>query len=102
MVISDRSFAAQVRGDAKAETAKFDDLGCALKWLDSQPFADSPAARVWVARQRDGVFVDARAVRYSSGASTPMGFGFAAVGAEGPLTFADVRAQVRNVGRRRQ
>lgn len=102
MVISDRGYAAQVRGEPKAETAKFDDLGCALKWLDAQPFAASPATKVWVARQRDGVFVDARAARYSSGASTPMGYGFAAVGAEGPLSFEDVRAQLRTAARQRQ
>jgi copper chaperone NosL len=61
MVISDRHFAAQVRGGPKNAVAKFDDVGCAMKWLDQQPWADDPATTVWVARASDGAWIDVRA-----------------------------------------
>lgn len=73
MVISDRHFAAQVRAPNGA-LSKFDDIGCALKWLDRQPFADDPATKVWVARITDGAWLDARSARYLPGRTSPMGF----------------------------
>ena len=39
MAVSDRNFSAQVRGGRegkKAKVYKFDDLGCAVIWLDKQ------------------------------------------------------------------
>ena len=36
MVLSDRNFAAEVRGGEKGEIFKFDELGCALHWLEEQ------------------------------------------------------------------
>ncbi|MBL8921382.1 MAG: nitrous oxide reductase accessory protein NosL [Myxococcaceae bacterium] len=96
MVISDRHFAAQVRGGPKNAVAKFDDLGCMMKWLDQQPWADEPATRIWVTRQQDGEWLDGRTARYVSGRTSPMGFNFGAVdpGAEGN-DFAAQRAAVR-------
>ncbi len=36
MIISDRHFVAEVRGGERREVSKFDDIGCALKWLDAR------------------------------------------------------------------
>ena len=96
MVISDRHFAAQVRGGPKNAVAKFDDVGCAMKWLDQQPWADEPATKVWVARVSDGAWLDGRTARYVSGKTSPMGFNIGAVdpGAEGN-DFSTQRAAVR-------
>lgn len=103
MVLSEPHFAAQVRGGPKQQAVKFDDVGCALKWLGKQSWADEPATQVWVARF-DGPagkaeWLDAKTARYLPGKSSPMGFNFGAVsaGTEG-LSFQEVRAQVAAVG----
>lgn len=96
MVISDRHFAAQVRGGPKNAVAKFDDVGCAMKWLETQPWADEPTTKVWVARVSDGAWLDGKVARYVSGKTSPMGFNFGAVdpGAAGN-DFSTQRAAVR-------
>ena len=81
MVISDRHFAAQVRGGPRNTAYKFDDVGCAVRWLEKQPWAAEPGTRVWVARLSDGAWLDAKGARYVGGKTSPMGFGFGAVDA---------------------
>ncbi|MBE2252832.1 MAG: protein NosL [Myxococcus sp.] len=102
MVISDRHFAAQVRGGPKNQVAKFDDLGCAMKWLDAQPWADDAATQVWVARRSDGAWIDGKTARYVGGQTSPMGFNF---GAHDPGTegndFTTQRNLVRELSRKR-
>jgi nitrous oxide reductase accessory protein NosL len=102
MVISDRHFAAQVRGGPKAAVAKFDDLGCAMKWLDKQPWADEPATQLWVARQADGVWLDGKTAHYVAGKTSPMGFNFGAVDPATPGNdLATQRAAVRALANRK-
>ncbi|MCB1726823.1 MAG: hypothetical protein KDI22_05265, partial [Gammaproteobacteria bacterium] len=52
MVLSDREHSAQVRytpADGKrSQVRKFDDLGCAVLWLDQQPWHDEPGVEIWV------------------------------------------------------
>ncbi len=98
MVISDPHFAAQVKGGPKQAVVKFDDLGCAAKWLERQPWANDAATEIWVARRSDSVWIDAKTAKYVGGKSSPMGFGFEALDptAEG-LTFEAVREQVRTL-----
>ena len=98
MVISERHFAAQVRGGPKGATAKFDDIGCAVKWLDKQPWAAEPATKVWVAQQADGAWLDAKTARYVAGKTSPMGFNFGAASEGDGLTFEAMREQVRAIG----
>lgn len=96
MVISDPHFAAQVRGGPKQQVFKFDDLGCAMKWLDEQPWADEPATKVWVARHADGEWLDGKTAHYVAGKTSPMGFNFSAVdGTEPGADFSTQRATVR-------
>ena len=96
MVISEPHFAAEVRGGPKGALAKFDDIGCALKWLGSQSWAEDTTTEIWVARRADRQWLNAKTAKYLAGKSSPMGYGFAAMdpGAEG-LDFAAVRAHVR-------
>ena len=53
MVISDRRFAAEMRGGEKNVLFKFDDIGCAVVWMrDKQkdfPWMADAATRIWVA-----------------------------------------------------
>lgn len=101
MIISDRHYAAQVRGP-RGGPAKFDDLGCALLWLSRQSFAGDPATRIWVAHSRDGSWLDGRKARYQGGKTTPMGYGFAATGGPEGLDLDTVDRDVRALAQRRQ
>jgi nitrous oxide reductase accessory protein NosL len=95
MVISEQHFAAQVRGGPRSDAFKFDDVGCAVKWLAKQPWSGDGTTKVWVARHTDGAWLDARTARYVEGKTSPMGFGFGAVD-PGPagLSFDDMKARV--------
>lgn len=80
MVISNRRFAAEVRGGPNDAVYKFDDIGCAAFWLKSQAWARE--ARIWVAdatgRGEAPSWLDARKAHYVGGKSSPMGYNHAA------------------------
>lgn len=87
MVISDRRFAAELKGsDDHRQLFKFDDIGCAVFWMRDQkqahPWMTSPTARLWVAdvnnRAEFSRWLDARSVQYITKTS-PMGYNFGAV-----------------------
>jgi copper chaperone NosL len=85
MVISDRRFAAEMRGGEKGIVFKFDDIGCAVFWLRDKAEGTSrgwrkPATRLWVADAagKGDKWLDARKAHYSGGAMSPMGYNFSA------------------------
>lgn len=90
MVISDRRFAAQVRGGPRAEAFKFDDIGCAVSWCHDKrkekPWTADAATRIWVAESRsDGrQWLDARRAHFIAGPRSPMGYDLLAVAAPQP------------------
>ncbi|HEX8964788.1 MAG TPA: nitrous oxide reductase accessory protein NosL [Rhodocyclaceae bacterium] len=98
MVLSDRRFAAQVRGGPKDAHFNFDDIGCVSFWLAQQPWGRD--ARVWVAdvgSKGDAVrWLDARTAQYVGGKSSPMGYDFGAVALAEPgsLDFETMREHV--------
>ncbi len=96
MAISDRRFVAEIRGGPRGELVKFDDIGCAMKWLERQPFAGDPTVKIWVAGGADGALVDARHAHFSGGAKSPMGFGYAAQTSPPGLDFEAMRAALRS------
>jgi hypothetical protein len=78
MVISDRRFAAQVRSASTGRVRHFDDPGCAV--LAGIEDGDE----IWVRDPNGSEWLDGREVRFSSGHTTPMGYGFGvAEGSEG-------------------
>lgn len=101
MVLSDRNFAAQVRGGPKHQAYKFDDFGCAVFWLKDKPWADDPATEFWVASASDGKWLEARKAYYVTGKRTPMGYGFGAMAlpVPGSLSFEEARKQVLAKGK---
>lgn len=102
MVISERHFAAQVRGGPRSAVSKFDDVGCAMRWLEEQPWANEPATKVWVAHQDDGHWMDGKTAHYVAGKTSPMGFNFGAVeSTAGGNDFAAQRDVVRAFTRRK-
>ena len=89
MLISERGFAAQVRGGPDHRAYKFDDFGDAVLWLREQRWRDDPGVEIWVADYHTGEWLDARTAKFISGLKSPMSFGLGAVPdqAHGTLDF---------------
>lgn len=104
MVLSDRKHSAQVRirqSDGRSKVLPFDDLGCALVWLEDKPEKDDPATEIWVNDWRTGDWIDARTAHYVPNQITPMEFGLGAQPdpAPGTLNFEQAHAHVLEVER---
>ena len=84
MVISDRRFAAELRGGEKDTVFKFDDIGCAVVWMrdkaNDHPWLAEPATRIWVADSgaNGEKWLDARKAHYTGGKMSPMGYNYGA------------------------
>jgi len=90
MAVSDHHYSAQVRGGPTGERTNlhmFDDLGCAVIWLEQQTWRDDPRTEVWVTDHQDGSWVDARTASYVTGKTTPMDYGLGAQAAGGAGTI---------------
>ena len=102
MAVSDRHYAAQIRGGVpvqKTKVYKFDDIGCAVIWLDEQPWKDNPAVEIWVTDFRSGDWIDARKAWYMPDKITPMAYGLGAQPEQqqGALDFTQAKAHVYKV-----
>ncbi len=101
MLISDRHFAAQIRGGARHKAYKFDDIGELVIWLDKQSWKNDPKVEIWVRDMDSGSkWLDARKVRYMPGQHTPMNYGFGAIEDDRPgsLSYAQMVEKVRKRG----
>ncbi|MFV0370726.1 MAG: hypothetical protein ACK5JI_03665 [Azonexus sp.] len=109
MVISDRRFAAQLRGGPKDTVFKFDDIGCLVFWMreqaDKYPWMLDAATRQWVAdfnskSREDMRWLDPKKALYATRTS-PMGYNFAAVNTPmaGTLDYTDMRQHILAKGR---
>jgi len=81
MAVSDRYSAAQVRGAPAGQATRvytFDDIGCAVIWLDGQSWKDDARTEIWVAEMHTGNWIDARTAQYVTGKITPMDYGLGA------------------------
>ena len=107
MVISDRRFAAEMRGGERNIVFKFDDIGCAVFWMRDKakdfPWMAEPATRLWVADAagKGEKWLAAGAAHYGSGAMSPMGYNFSAraYADAGSLDFAAMAAHVLAKGK---
>lgn len=102
MVISDRRFAAEMRGGERDTVFKFDDIGCLVFWMRDKekyyPWMSDPATRMWVA-DFEGMgerWMDPRNARFIAGRLSPMGYNFAASNREETTSqaFTAVRQQI--------
>ena len=96
MVLNDRVHAAQVRyfvADEGFRHSVFDDIGCALLWLEAQLWKDDPRTEIWVADRRNGNWIDARKAVYVKDENTPMGYGLGAQAEPVPGALDFVRAK---------
>lgn len=99
MAVGDRHYAAQVRGataEEKTRLYKFDDIGCALIWLEQQTWQDDPRTEIWVADHRSGDWLDARKASYIEGKISPMNYGLGAQAqaTAASLTFAQAKMHI--------
>ena len=107
MVISDRRFAAELRGGAKDTAFKFDDIGCAVFWMRDKakdfPWMVEPATRIWVADSgaNGEKGLDARKAHYSGGKMSPMGYNYGAraYAEAGSQGFEEMRRHVLAKGK---
>ena len=107
MSVSDRNYAAQIRGGPQGREPrlfKFDDIGCAVIWLDQQPWKNDPAVEIWVNDYRTGDWLDARKAWYVTGQTTPMDYALGATSdkTDGALDFAEARKHIYAVEERFQ
>ena len=107
MAVSDRHFAAQVRGGAtgqKTRLYKFDDIGCAVVWLDGQSWKDDARTEIWVTDQLSGEWIDARLASYITGKVTPMDYGLGAqreASSPGAMDFTRAREHIYAADKRK-
>lgn len=105
MVLSDRHHAAQIRhtpaGGGRSRVYKFDDIGCAVLWLDQRPWRQEPGVEIWVTDHRSGDWLDARTAHYVTGQLTPMQYGLGAQPdpAPGSLSFTEAAEHIYRVER---
>lgn len=107
MAVGDRHFAAQVRGAPAGDATrvyKFDDIGCAVIWLDTQSWKDDPRTEVWVTDYNSGHWIDARDATYVTGRMSPMGYGLGAQPASPGkgLDYDQARQRIRQIEQGKQ
>ncbi len=78
MAISDRKFAVQIINPKTDKAYKFDDIGCAILWLDEEKIPWRDQAKIWITDAKTGEWIDAKEAKYTDDSITPMAFGFAA------------------------
>lgn len=78
MAISERKFAAQIIDPKSGKNYKFDDIGCAVLWMDETKVPWKAQAIIWITDAKTGEWIDARKAKYTDSAITPMAYGFAA------------------------
>lgn len=105
MVLSDRNHSAQVRiplADGRSQVLFFDDIGCAVIWIEDKPSRDDPRTEIWVTDWRTGDWIDARLAHYLAGQLTPMEYGLGAQVEPAPeaMGFAAAREHIFEVERK--
>ena len=88
MLLSDKHTAAQVTLPS-GQRQYFDDVGCLVTWLENERVEPQGA---WVRSPNADGWIAATSARFSSGATTPMDFGF--VPADSGISFAELKTQV--------
>lgn len=81
MMLSERNFSAQVRvfpEGKRSKVYKFDDMGCAVLWLEKQTYSDDPKTEIWVNNYKTKDWINAKQSWYIKGQTTPMNYGLGA------------------------
>lgn len=102
MAVGDRRFAAQIRRGESEDSKtlyKFDDLGCAVLWLDQQDWKDNPLTEIWVTDYKTEQWIDARTAHYVKDQLSPMNYGLGAQTGAAPdsLNFDQARTHINEI-----
>lgn len=106
MVLSDPHFAAQIRyypeGKKRSKVEKFDDIGCAVLWLEDKPWKDDSRTELWVADHRTKEWINAKTATYVIKKTSPMEYGLGAQSEAAPdgLSFERAKEHVADVEER--
>lgn len=102
MAVSDRHSSAQVRGAPAGQRTRvysFDDVGCAVIWLEGQAWKDNVRTEIWVTDYRTGQWIDARTATFIPGKRSSMGYDLGAQRdlSPGGMDFAAARKYIFDV-----
>jgi len=106
MILSDQKHAAQIRyldAGERSRVRMFDDIGCAVIWLEDQPWRDASTTEIWTTDHQNGEWIDARSAYYVKGELTPMEYGIGAQRQQpisAALTFSEAQAHIFKVEER--
>jgi len=82
MAISERKYAVQIVDPGSNKVYKFDDIGCAILWLEEEHIPWAKEAKIYITDAKSGKWIDAKKAIYTDDSITPMAFGFAAYAQE--------------------
>ena len=102
MAVSDPRSSAQVRGAPEGQPTRvytFDDIGCAVVWLDGQPWKDDMRTEIWVTDHRNRQWIDARSATFIPGKRSAMGYDLGAQSGTSPegMDFASAGQYIRKI-----
>jgi copper chaperone NosL len=105
MVLSDKHFAAQVRyfpEGKRSRVIKFDDIGCAVIWLEDKSWKNDSRTEIWVADYETGAWLDARTASYMKRKTSPMEYALGATvqPVEGSLNYGQAKQQIFDIEER--
>jgi len=78
MAISERKFAFEIINPNNGKSYKFDDIGCAVLWMDEEKIPWKDRAIFWITDAKTGKWINARTAYYTDDSITPMAYGLAA------------------------
>lgn len=78
MQLVDRYHTAQIVNPENGQSYLFDDLGCAVLWLDETTPSWKEKALIYITDGKNGNWVEHKNAYYAEGYNTPMSFGIAA------------------------
>jgi len=95
MAISERKYAVEVVNPKTGKHYLFDDIGCAVLWMEENKIPWKKDAIIWVTDAKTGKWIDAKKAEYTDDMITPMAYGISAFTkktlpkGEKPITFKD-------------
>ncbi len=78
MAISERKYAVQIINPKTGKHHLFDDIGCAILWMDEEKIPWRDRAIIWVTDAKTGKWIDAKKALWTDDRITPMAYGVAA------------------------
>ncbi len=103
MAISERKYAVEVVNPKTGKHHLFDDIGCAVLWMDENKIPWKKDAIIWITDAKTGKWINAKKAEYTDDRITPMAYGIAAFTketlpkGEKPLTFEEAKKVIYKI-----